>query len=106
MEERMRRASSIVCLALLLVGIAAVFYVQSARGLYNAHSLVRGAAHTLAADAYLYYTLKDQNGFVLARAQKGSSGQPLGTPQPIASFGNSFGLAESDSVASMQLSPD
>lgn len=102
----MRRASPVVCLALLLVGAAAFLYLQNGQSLYNAHSQIRNTAHTLAADAYLYYTLKDQNGFVLARAQKGSSGQPLGNPQPIASFGNAFGVAETDSVASMQLSPD
>ncbi len=102
----MRRASPIVCLALLLIGVVAFLYLQSGSRLDNAHSQVRTATHALAANAYLYYTLKNQNGFVLARAQKGSSGQPLSNPQPIASFGNSFGLSEADSVASMQLSPD
>lgn len=56
--------------------------------------------------AYIYSTLKTFTGFVLARAPRGSAGQPLGEPQPVASFGNNFGLAETDSVLSMQLSPD
>ena len=56
--------------------------------------------------SYLYYTVKQSNGYVLARAAKGSDGQPLGTPLPIAQFGNSFGQSESDAIFSMQLSPD
>lgn len=55
---------------------------------------------------YVYFTLKQPDGFVLARAPRGTSGQPLGNPQPIAHFSNEFGLQESDSVLSMQLSPD
>jgi hypothetical protein len=58
------------------------------------------------AGAYLYYTLKSAKGFVLARAPRGASGQPVGSPQPIMLLGNNFGLSEADSVSSMQLSPD
>jgi len=54
----------------------------------------------------VYYTLKQTSGFVLARAPKGANGQPLGVPQPVAQFSDDFGLAESDAVLSMQLSPD
>ena len=56
--------------------------------------------------AYVYSTLKTATGFVLARAPRGNEGQPLGTPQIVARFSNNFGLAETDSVLSMQLSPD
>ena len=56
--------------------------------------------------AYLYYTIKQSGGYALARAAKGSNGQPLGTPQAVAQFGNGFGLLESDAVFFMQLSPD
>ena len=55
---------------------------------------------------YLYYTLKQSGEFVLARAAKGSNGQPLAAPQPLTQFGNGFGQQESDLVFSMQLSPD
>lgn len=58
------------------------------------------------ATAYIYYTLKGPTGFVLARAPSGSSGQPLSNPQPIVNFSDGFGLVDSDSVLSMQLSPD
>jgi dipeptidyl aminopeptidase/acylaminoacyl peptidase len=97
----MRRASSLIGLVLLLLGIAVAL---SLAGIYGAHSQVN--TRSLAPNAYLYYTLKGQQSFVLARAPKGSNGQPVGTPQSIAVFGNAFGQAESDSVASMQLSPD
>jgi len=70
----------------------------------------RMAAHSqtggLPSSAYLYYTLKNASGFVLARAVKGADNQPLGTPQPLISLGNEFGLSSSDSVSSIQLSPD
>jgi WD40 repeat protein len=55
---------------------------------------------------YVYFTLKQSTGFVLARTPRGTSGQPLGDPQPIAPFSNGLGLLESDGVLSMRLSPD
>ncbi|HVB59599.1 MAG TPA: hypothetical protein VNE61_00270, partial [Ktedonobacteraceae bacterium] len=73
-------------------------------GANSAH--VQTARQLQATPTYIYSTLKTAVGFVLARAPRGSSGQPLGAPQTVASFGNNFGLAESDSVLSMQLSPD
>ncbi|GAC1349039.1 MAG: hypothetical protein NVSMB27_18890 [Ktedonobacteraceae bacterium] len=102
----MRRASLTMLFLLVLAGIVAVFYVQ---GEHRVNAGVTGAinqAPTQPATTYLYYTLKQPAGFVLARAPKGSSGQPLGNPQPVAGFGDDFGLAESDSVLNMQLSPD
>jgi len=56
--------------------------------------------------SYVYYTLKQSDGFVLARAPRGDRGQPLSAPQVVAHFSNGFGLEESDSVLSMELSPD
>lgn len=55
---------------------------------------------------YLYYALKQPDGFVLARAPKGADGQPLAQPQTLQHFGNGFGLVPSDSISSIQLSPD
>jgi dipeptidyl aminopeptidase/acylaminoacyl peptidase len=55
---------------------------------------------------YLYYAIKQSSGFVLARSAKGSDGQPLSAPLPVAQFGNDFGQAETDVIFSMQLSPD
>jgi WD40 repeat protein len=55
---------------------------------------------------YVYSVLKQNSGFVLARAPQGSNGQPEGNAIPVASFGDQFGLSESDSVTTMQLSPD
>lgn len=54
----------------------------------------------------IYTTLKTSTGFVLARAPRGSADQPLGAFQIVARFSNNFGRAETDSVLSMQLSPD
>lgn len=43
---------------------------------------------------------------MLARAAKGPYGEPSETPQPLAPLGNGFGQYETDSVGSIQLSPD
>src|SRR5436305_7650710 len=51
---------------------------------------------------YLYYALKQPDGFVLARAPKGANGQPLAQPQTLQRFGNGFGLFPSDSISSIQ----
>lgn len=59
-----------------------------------------------ASNAYIYYTIKDARGFVLARSPKGADGQPLKSPQPLLPLGNGFGLVSSDSILSLQLSPD
>ena len=108
----MRRATLTGLLILIVVGIVAgVFYLD---GAYKASASSHMATHSLPAhiftgptpSSYLYYTLKQTTGFVLARALKGSEGQPLNTPQVVAQFNDEFGLVESDSVLSMQLSPD
>ncbi|GHO87208.1 hypothetical protein KSZ_52140 [Dictyobacter formicarum] len=64
------------------------------------------APSSTSANAYIYYTLKDPRGFVLARAPKGPDGQPMRSPQPLLPLGNNFGLVASDMVLSLQLSPD
>jgi len=72
------------------------------------YSTVRSQAHSAAITAhnYRYYTLKGPGGFVLARAAKGPHGEPTETPQPLAPLSNGFGQYETDSVGSIQLSPD
>lgn len=90
--------SLIVSLCLLVAGITLALLVQSRQNAYS--------QNTPTPAAYLYYALKDAQGFVLARALKGANGQPVGTPQQLARFGDEFGLVGSDSIATMQLSPD
>ena len=110
----MRRISLTGLVLLLLVGIVTVFYFQGELRAYShtgtnqisanrANTITGGPSNTT---AYIYYTLKQSTGFVLARALRGSSGQPVSDPQAVARFGDGFGLAESDSVLNMQLSPD
>lgn len=60
----------------------------------------------ISSNAYIYYTLKDEQGFILARAPKDASGQPLQSPQRLVPLGDNFGLVSSDAVISLQLSPD
>lgn len=93
---------------LALAGFAALFVRQNimARGAYSNNSSL-AQRHTLVDGGnYLYYALKQSDRYVLARAAKGSAGQPLAMPQPLVQFGNSFGQQESDAIFSMQLSPD
>ena len=113
----MRRATLTGLLLLVVVGIVAVFYLDSeyrGYGVNGGSTYTHTATQTLpthfvtvnAAPAYLYYTLKQTTGFVLARAPRGKDGQPLSAPLVVAHFSDDFGLAESDSVIAMQLSPD
>lgn len=104
----MRHRYYLLLTLVVLAGVAA-FFVQ--RGGFMARSAApqqRGNPPVLQTDgrAYLYYTIKQSGGYELARAAKGSNGQPLSAPQPLAQFGNEFGLLESDAVFFMQLSPD
>lgn len=101
----------------LIAGVILVGLVTSA-ALANHFSLLRNGQATLASQvkrvatqpvasgSYLYYVLKQSGGFVLARAQMGADGQPVGTPQVVASFGDDFGQSIADLVISLQLSPD
>jgi len=88
-------------LLLLVTGTVAAFGLQ---GRQQAHSQTR--PRSASPFTYLYYTLKDTRGFVIARARKGINGQPVGTPETLAVLGSEFGLVNSDSVATIQLSPD
>src|SRR5438105_3881110 len=111
MEDVMRRTVLIVLLLLMLVGVGCVFYLRGSRAYSDmSTNTMSTSRQRLVGNAdpttYIYYTLKESTGFVLARALKGSSGQPLGEPQAIAPFTQGFGLIEVDSVLTMQLSPD
>ena len=98
--RRLQRTALALMLTVLMVVGAVVAFTMQER--IAAHSQTQG----LAPSAYLYYTLKATNGFVLARAIKGAEGQPVGTPQTLVSLGNEFGLSSSDGVSTIQLSPD
>ncbi len=93
---------------LTLVGFSVLFVRQGMMtGGANAKSNQLAQLQTqVDGGSYLYYAVKQASGYVLARAAKGSDGQPLGTPLPIAQFDNSFGQSASDAILSMQLSPD
>src|SRR5947208_16592228 len=114
MEHKMRRISLTGLVLLLLVGIVTAFYFQGELRAYShtdtnqissnrANTITGGPSNTT---AYIYYTLKQSTAFVLARALRGSSAQPVGDPQAVARSSDGFGLAEPDSVLNMQLSPD
>ena len=108
----MRRATLTGLLLLMMLGIVAdIFYLDggysvSASSRTTTRALPTQISTGIVSTPYLYYTLKQSTGFVLARALKGANGQPLSTPQVVARFSDDFGLAESDSVLSMQPSPD
>jgi WD40 repeat protein len=117
MENLMRQHKSVpyskqhyfMLLTLLaLAGFIALFVRQGMMARSASSKSDQLAQHQAQIDGgnYLYYTVKQSSGYVLARAAKGSDGQPLAMPQPIAQFGNGFGQSESDAIFSMQLSPD
>jgi len=125
MEDMMQRALPIALLQMMLLGILTVLCLQNmldflprarAQSAISRTLISPGAATTFHSPrqsalsggkvSYSYYTLKQSDGFVLARAPKGSDGQPLQAPVPIAHFTDGFGLLESDNVLSMQLSSD
>jgi len=93
---------------LALAGFAALFVRQGmmARGASSKSDQLSQRQVQVDGGNYLYYALKQASGYVLARAAKGSDGQPLGVPQSVAQFGNAFGQQESDAILFMQLSPD
>ena len=55
---------------------------------------------------YLYFVLKQNNGFVLARSLAGTNSQPTDPPQVVANFDDDFGQSTADSVIALQISPD
>ncbi|HVB21153.1 MAG TPA: hypothetical protein VNG51_04325 [Ktedonobacteraceae bacterium] len=100
----MRRVLPVLLPVFLLTGFVVVVTIWDGLAHSSAHMNTQGANGV--SSSYLYYTLKEASGFVLARAAKGADGQPTGTPHPVASFTDGFGLEGSDAVLSMQLSPD
>src|SRR5579863_984823 len=108
MEGCMRRVMSVLLPVFLLTGIIAGITIWNDL----AHSFAQTSTAEHGGDGlklslpYLYYTLKESSGFVLARATKGSNEQPTSTPQPVASFSDGFGSEGGDAVLTMQLSPD
>jgi hypothetical protein len=97
---------SLVVLLILVAFIATGIFFKERSQVVIGISQAHAAILTPAFDDYKYYILKDPRGFVLARAPKGANDQPVGTPQALTLFGNGFGVAETDTVTSMQLSPD
>ena len=93
--------AALTVLLLFVTGTVAAFGLQ---GKQLAHSQTK--PRSASPFTYIYYTLKDTRGFVIARARKGINGQPVGTPETLALLGDEFGLVNSDSVATIQLSPD
>lgn len=93
---------------LMLAGFTALFVRQGimARGAAGGQNSFAQRQGPVDGGNYLYYAIKQSNGYVLARSVKGSDGQPLAAPLPIAQFGNDFGQSESDVIFSIQLSPD
>src|ERR1051326_7606258 len=113
MEDTMRQSLGrqhyfMLLTMLVLAGCAALFARQSilARGASSQHTSLAQRRTVVVGGNYLYYAVKQSNGFVLARSAKGNDGQPLAAPLPIAQFGNGFGQSESDVIFSIQLSPD
>ena len=105
LEYRMRRRPSLTAsLIFLLLVLVAILGAVSFQARPPAHSQTR--VSSASPFAYLYYTLKDTRGFVIARTRKGINNQPVGVPETLAVLGNEFGLVDSDSVSTIQLSPD
>ncbi|HEY4389438.1 MAG TPA: hypothetical protein VGN34_33775, partial [Ktedonobacteraceae bacterium] len=100
-QNRTVALTALMILTAFIVGAGIYVKEQLSTSVSRAH-----AATAVAADSYNYYILKAPQGFALARALKGADGQPLTAPQPLALLGNGFGQVESDSIASLQLSPD
>src|SRR5258708_30129933 len=109
MEDVMRRISLFALLTLVLATVVAAFHFQGEQQAFCKLERKTSSFYgrtTSASRSYIYYVFKQSSGFVLARGAQGSSGQPLGCPQIVARFDNGFGLVESDSVFTLQRSPD
>lgn len=109
-RKRQKRTIALtVMTGLLLILVAVATFVYTQNGHVGAQVIIAPPVVPSYAQgdiSSIYYTLKQPSGFVLARSHKGAYGQPLDVPQVLAQFNDGFGLAESDSVLSMQLSPD
>src|ERR1700686_1342696 len=106
MEGCMRRVMSVLLPVFLLTGIVVGITIWNDLAHSFAHTNTSEHVAKEASSPYLYYTLKEASGFVLARAAKGTDEQPTSNPQPLASFTDGFCLEGADAVLSMQLSPD
>lgn len=113
----MRKVLPVTLVLLALAGIVTVFALRNQNeAAVQVHSssntqATSGFATTWPAgkmvqNPYVYYTLKQTTGFVLARAFKGAKGQPIGQATVVSPFTSGFGQEESDNVTIMQLSPD
>ena len=102
----MRRVIAIILPVFLLTVIIAGITIWNNLAHSFAHTNTTRQSMNGPGSPYLYYTLKETSGFVLARATKGADGQPTSIPQSVASFTDGFGLEGADAVLSMQLSPD
>ena len=105
----MRKLSLITLLMLFVICIVAGISLSGMRWIHpdTAHISVRADGPPNAtSQAYLYYVLKEAQGFMVARAPEGSTHQPLSAPQPVTLIGSGFGTSEADAVLSLQLSPD
>src|SRR5689334_22541998 len=102
--KSMKRTLILLCLLLgsvmlgVALGIAWIFPQAHTTRKVSAPARVTGTP-TASSIHYLYYALKSSQGFMLARAQKGTDGRPLGAPQPLTMIGDGFGQTESDSVS-------
>lgn len=104
MRRRQRQRPTLLGLLVLLVLVIGSFGIFGMQRGQQVHSQAR--VRGFSPFSYIYYTLKDTNGFVIARARKGANGQPVSTPETLVPMGDEFGLVDSDSVTTIQLSPD
>jgi Tol biopolymer transport system component len=104
----MRRTPLMVLLMLLVICIVAGITLSGMRTIHpdTAHRSVRADGPNITSQAYLYYVLKEAQGFAVARAPEGSAQQPLSAPQPVMLIGSGFGTSGADAVLSLQRSPD
>jgi dipeptidyl aminopeptidase/acylaminoacyl peptidase len=111
-EKKPQRSRTITGVVLTgLIACAALlgptwFFTARSSSLGAANPVVNLASMPVQDSQYLYYVLKKPEGFVLARARKGTSNQPVEMPQEIASFNDNFGMSTADNVVTLQLSPD
>jgi WD40 repeat protein len=108
-----RRALASIALAGLTVCAALVSHLLLFQSSATAHIFdtstptpTNSPVSAPANSPYLYFVLKQTNGFALARAHEGTNSQPTETPQIVAIFDDAFGQSTADSVISLQASPD
>lgn len=103
-----RRAGAMIVMITLVISVLAL--VSFLALLHSGYATLNTLSYKQGLQAqggrYLYYVLKQSSGFVLARARAGTNNQPVETPRVVASFGNDFGQASTDTIISLQLSPD